>query len=282
MSLFWVPFSESVSILVVLNLLGHDCSSSALVVVELNSVLANMRCFIITIVSGSNEVIAALCELTKSSLGQRINSHIDRILTFVFPLVVLVSLSEPFHLASIQSEFSHCHVLCRLSQGLEWPRVGWVIVSTIAECRAIDSVLEPVLVVVVFSDLLVAFFPRSRGLSPLEHLNSSHESVGICYGRSETLIDNIFSVFCGSHDVNQIVVVRFIDFFGVNGLALLSCCFDNLCVCYKLLLVLPEEDQREWDHHATKNETTYAPLVFTTAAGCSAGSYTARSLLDEP
>ena len=56
--LLWVPFSERILILIVLNLLGHDSCSSALIVVELNSILTNMRGFFIVILSGRNEISA--------------------------------------------------------------------------------------------------------------------------------------------------------------------------------------------------------------------------------
>ena len=62
--------------------------------------------------------------------------------------------------------------------------------------------------------------------------------------------------------MNEFEVVGIIDLLAVNGSALFSGCVNDLCICYKLLLVLPKEDQREWDHHAADDETSYAPLVF--------------------
>ena len=61
--------------------------------------------------------------------------------------------------------------------------------------------------------------------------------------------------------MDEVEIVLIINFFGVDGLALISRCVKDLCICYKFLLVLPEEDQREWDHHAAEDETTNAPLV---------------------
>ena len=129
------------------------------------------------------------------------------------------------------------------------------------ECSAINSGIEPSLIVVVLGDSLIAALPRCRSLLPLIHLNSSHESVGILYSRSEALIHNIIGVFCGPYDVNEIEVVSSINFFGVDRNTLFSCYINDLCECNQLLLVLPEEDQREWDHYNANNETSNAPVV---------------------
>lgn len=64
--LLWVPLSEGVLILVVLDLLGHDGRSSALVEVELNSVLTDVNGIVVVVSSGSNEVFTTLCECAES------------------------------------------------------------------------------------------------------------------------------------------------------------------------------------------------------------------------
>lgn len=130
------------------------------------------------------------------------------------------------------------------------------------EAAAVNASLEPTLLIGVIGDSFVSFSPCSRNLFPLVHLAGSHESVGVVDCRSEALIYNLFSIFCGSHAVNELEVVVSINFLGIRGGALCTCGGNDLRVRYKLLFVLPEEDQRERDHHAADHETSNAVCVF--------------------
>jgi len=56
--------------------------------------------------------------------------------------------------------------------------------------------------------------------------------------------------------VDQLEVVIIADVAAVDSLAFLLCLVHTLCKCDNLLLILPEEDEREWDSNASTDKSS--------------------------
>ena len=121
--LFWVPFSESVLVFIVLHLLSHYRDLCALAVVELDSVLANVSTNLIIIICGCIQVISSQLESREACLSHGICSARYGLLTIVFPHYVILLLTKHGNLSAIKSEISHSNILCGQSFRFKGPSV---------------------------------------------------------------------------------------------------------------------------------------------------------------
>lgn len=86
---------------------------------------------------------------------------------------------------------------------------------------------------------------------PLIHFNCANETVGIKYGHAELSVHNILLVSGLASAVNKSHVVILNRFLRVNGDALLFSSSNAFGVGHKLLLILPQQSERERNQKAS-------------------------------
>lgn len=114
-------------------------------------------------------------------------------------------------------------------------------------------------------------------LLPLVDLDDSLKSVGVLGSDSEVVVNQVSFVLSFTCDVNQFEVVVAGGFVSLDGLDLFLSTVHALLESNNLFLILPKEDESEWNHNAPSNEFTKAIWIIILLLGRGRFTSDARS-----
>ena len=140
---------------------------------EPDSVLPNVLFLVLIVISGCEKDVTTCSEAAEAFFVESSISEFDSFVR-VFEIHVIPVTSNSINVMRLESILAKAHIICCLGLWVEGPFVVWVLVAFwVVEVIAVDWVIAPNSVIMVFCDGFFALLSCGRSLPPLIHFHHS-------------------------------------------------------------------------------------------------------------